>query len=133
MRQMLACCGALVLEGTVPLALHHPDISKCCTQLLRYHHPPALHCTRRCAAISPRIAASGTPEAAERERFIVKIKSHVSEEEIYNDFAIIYRRYKALRRQTIGDYFFKETEDLVDKLCDDFERMVGGVDFEKLT
>jgi len=41
--------------------------------------------------------------------------------------------YKALRRQTIGDYFFKETEDLVDKLCDDFERMVGGVDFEKLT
>ena len=57
----------------------------------------------------------------ECERFIVKIKSHVSEDEIYNDFAIIYRRYKALHRQTIGDYFFKETEDLVEKLCDDFE------------
>ncbi|MDD2914217.1 MAG: DEAD/DEAH box helicase family protein [Gallionella sp.] len=57
----------------------------------------------------------------EGERLIVKIKSHVSEAEIYDDFAKIYRRYKALNRQTIGDYFFKETEDLVDKLCDDFE------------
>ncbi len=52
---------------------------------------------------------------------IVKIKSHVSETEIYEDFAKIYRRYKALHRQTVGDCFFKETEDLVDKLCDNFE------------
>lgn len=57
----------------------------------------------------------------EGERLIVKIKSHVSEAEIYDDFAKIFRRYKALNRLTVGDYFFKETEDLVDKLCDDFE------------
>jgi type I restriction enzyme, R subunit len=57
----------------------------------------------------------------EGKRLIVKIKSHVSENEIYDDFAKIYRRYKALFRQTVGDYFFKETEDLVEKLCDDFE------------
>lgn len=62
--------------------------------------------------------------APEGERLIVKIKSHVSEAEIYDDFAKIFRRYKALNRQTVGDYFFKETEDLVDKLCDDFEVMV---------
>lgn len=60
-------------------------------------------------------------ESSEGERLIVKIKSHVSETEIYDDFAKIFRRYKALNRQTVGDYFFKETEDLVDKLCDDFE------------
>jgi len=60
-------------------------------------------------------------KASEGHRLIVKIKSHVSEAEIYDDFAKIFRRYKALNRQTIGDYFFKETEDLVDKLCDDFE------------
>ncbi|OWS72795.1 restriction endonuclease subunit R [Polynucleobacter aenigmaticus] len=60
-------------------------------------------------------------ESIEGKRLIVKIKSHVSEDEIYDDFAKIYRRYKALRRQTVGDYFFKETEDLIDKLCDDFE------------
>ena len=55
------------------------------------------------------------------QRLIVKIKSHVTEDEIYADFSKLYRRYKALNRQSVGDYFFKETEDLVDKLCDDFE------------
>ncbi|WP_429120581.1 type I restriction enzyme subunit R domain-containing protein [Aeromonas allosaccharophila] len=63
-------------------------------------------------------------ESSEGERLIVKINSHVSENEIYDDFAKIYRRYKALYRQAVGDYFFKETEDLVEKLCDDFEMMV---------
>lgn len=57
----------------------------------------------------------------EGKRLIIKIKSHVSEDEIYDDFAKIYRRYRALNRQRIGDYFFKETEDLVNMLCDDFE------------
>jgi type I restriction enzyme R subunit len=60
----------------------------------------------------------------EGERLIVKIKSHVSENEIYDDFAKIYRRYRALNRKKVGDYFFKETEDLVEKLCDDFEEWV---------
>ncbi|MDL1978985.1 MAG: DEAD/DEAH box helicase family protein [Deltaproteobacteria bacterium] len=60
--------------------------------------------------------------ANEGERLIVKINSHVSEAEIYNDFAKLYRRYKALNRREVGDYFFKEFDDLVDKLCDDFEK-----------
>lgn len=59
--------------------------------------------------------------SSEGKRLIVKIRSHVSEDEIYDDFSKIYRRYKALHRQKVGDYFFKETEDIVDKLCDDFE------------
>ena len=63
--------------------------------------------------------------ANEGERLIVKINSHVSEAEIYNDFAKIYRRYKALNRQKVGDYFFKEFDDLVDKLCDDFEKYLS--------
>ncbi|MDD2759553.1 MAG: DEAD/DEAH box helicase family protein [Methylomonas sp.] len=57
----------------------------------------------------------------EGKRLIVKIKSQVSEDEIYSDFAKLYRRFRALRKKTVGDYFFKETEDLVEKLCDDFE------------
>lgn len=63
-------------------------------------------------------------ESSEGTRLIVKINSHVSENEIYDEFAKIYRRYKALHRQTVGDYFFKETEDLIQKLCDDFEGKV---------
>ena len=60
----------------------------------------------------------------EGERLIVKINSFVSENEIYDDFAKIYRKYKALHRTAVGDYFFKETEDLIEKLCDDFEKTV---------
>ncbi len=56
-----------------------------------------------------------------RQTLDLKINSHVTENELYDDFAKIYRRYRALHRQTVGDYFFKETDDLVDKLCDDFE------------
>lgn len=52
---------------------------------------------------------------------MVKIKSNLPEEEIYDDFGKIYRKYKILNRQKVGDYFFKEMEDLVNKLCDDFE------------
>ena len=63
-------------------------------------------------------------ESNDGKRLIVKIKSQVSESEIYVDFAKIYRQYRALHRQTVGDYFFKETGDLVDKLCDDFEKIV---------
>ncbi|MCU0535080.1 MAG: DEAD/DEAH box helicase family protein [Hydrococcus sp. Prado102] len=58
------------------------------------------------------------------KRLIVKIKSNVPEDEIYEDFAKIYRKYKILNRKTVGDYFFKEMEDLVNKLCDDFEIVV---------
>lgn len=62
--------------------------------------------------------------ANEGERLIVKIKSQASEAEIYDDFAKLYRRYRALNRQKVGDYFFKEMDDLVDKLCDDFEAAI---------
>ncbi|MGB3653971.1 MAG: DEAD/DEAH box helicase family protein [Rivularia sp. (in: cyanobacteria)] len=60
----------------------------------------------------------------EGKRLIVKLKSNVSEDEIYDDFAKIYRKYKILYRNEVGDYFFKEMEDLVSKLCDDFEATV---------
>ena len=61
------------------------------------------------------------------KRLIVKIKSNIPEDEIYEDFARIYRKYKVLNRKQIGDYFFKEMEDLVNKLCDDFELTVRNV------
>ncbi|MBH8551543.1 hypothetical protein I8751_03950 [Nostocaceae cyanobacterium CENA357] len=60
----------------------------------------------------------------EGKRLMIKIKSNVLEDEIYNDFAKIYRKYKILNRQKVGDYFFKEMEDLVNKLCDYFEVVV---------
>ena len=63
----------------------------------------------------------------EGKRLVVKINSNTSEEEIYEEFAKIYRRYKILNQKTVGNYFFKEMEDLVNKLCDDFEVTVRNV------
>jgi type I restriction enzyme R subunit len=63
-------------------------------------------------------------ESDEGKRLIIKINSDVPEDEIYDDFAKIYRKYKILNRKAVGDYFFKEMEDLVNKLCDDFEHTV---------
>ena len=55
------------------------------------------------------------------QRLVVKIKSHIAEEEILDDFKRLFRKYKILNRKTVGDRFFSEIEDLVDKLCQDFE------------
>jgi type I restriction enzyme R subunit len=63
-------------------------------------------------------------ESKEGERLVVKINSHVAEDEIYEGFSKIYRRYRALRRKKVGEYFFTEMDDLVEKLCDDFEAEV---------
>lgn len=60
----------------------------------------------------------------EGRRLVIKMKSDVPENEIYDDFAKIYRKYKILNRKTVGDYFFKEMEDLINKLCDDFEAVI---------
>jgi type I restriction enzyme R subunit len=63
----------------------------------------------------------------EGKRLVAKINSNVSEEEIYEIFSRIYRRYKILNQKTVGNYFFKEMEDLVNKLCDDFAETVRNV------
>ena len=64
--------------------------------------------------------------APEGQRLIVKMQSRLPEEEIYADFGKIYRRYKAFYRSKVGDYFFAVTEELVEKLCDEFEGEVVG-------
>ena len=64
----------------------------------------------------------------EGQRLVVKMQSHLPEEEIYADSGKIYRKYKAFNRKKVGDYFFAVTEELVEKLCDEFEEgVVGGI------
>lgn len=65
--------------------------------------------------------------AKDGERLIVKMRSRVSETEIYDDFKRLYRQYRAFNRKKVGDFFFREMDDLVEKLCDDFEKYI----FEK--
>lgn len=57
---------------------------------------------------------------------IAKMKdggSVFDEEEIYSDFAKLYRKYIRRNRKLLGQFFIKETEDIVNQLCDDFEKI----------
>jgi type I restriction enzyme R subunit len=47
-----------------------------------------------------------------------------TQEEIYSDFAKLYKKYVIINRKILGDFFIRETKDLLNQLCDDFERTV---------
>jgi type I restriction enzyme R subunit len=46
--------------------------------------------------------------------------AHFSQDEIYNDFIKIYKRIVLIKRDELGEFFIKESKDLVNRLCDDF-------------
>lgn len=43
-------------------------------------------------------------------------------EEIYDDFAIVYRKFIRRNKATLGEFFVRETQASLNQLCDDFER-----------
>ena len=51
-------------------------------------------------------------------------KTVFDEDEIYKDFEIIYKKYIRRNRKALGQFFIKETEDIVNQLCDDFEKII---------
>lgn len=58
------------------------------------------------------------------KRLIAKMKDDglaFNSDGIYNDFAVIYRKF-IRRNKDLGEFFRRETEDIVNQLCDDFER-----------
>ena len=58
------------------------------------------------------------------KRLIAKIKDDgttFNQEEIYHDFAKLYRKYTILNRD-LSDFFKRETKDSLNQVCDDFER-----------
>lgn len=62
-------------------------------------------------------------------RLIAKIKdggSAFSQDEIYNDFFRLYRKFN-IRNKDLGDFFYRETKDNLNQLCDDFERTLYSV------
>jgi type I restriction enzyme R subunit len=61
------------------------------------------------------------------KRLIAKIKSSDAYEDIYDEFHKIYRQYKVKYRDQLGDHFLQEMENLVNKLCDDFETYIKSL------
>lgn len=58
-------------------------------------------------------------------RLIAKMKSvgnAFSQDEIYADFALLYKKFVRRNRESLGDFFERETKDNINKLCDDFEK-----------
>ncbi len=58
------------------------------------------------------------------KRLIAKITddgSAFTQEEIYSDFERLYRKYVIINKN-LGDFFKRETKDILNQLCDDFER-----------
>lgn len=58
------------------------------------------------------------------QRLIAKIKdegSAFSQDEIYIDFATLYKKY-TIKNKDLGDFFIRETKDILNQLCDDFEK-----------
>jgi type I restriction enzyme, R subunit len=45
-------------------------------------------------------------------------------EEIYDDFVKLYRKF-VRRNKELGEFFIRETQDIVNQLCDDFERTLN--------
>jgi type I restriction enzyme R subunit len=48
------------------------------------------------------------------------------EDEIYRDFELLYKKYVRRNRNELGVFFIKETEELTNQLCDDFEIWVNS-------
>lgn len=58
------------------------------------------------------------------KRLVAKITddgSAFTQEEIYSDFERLYRKYVIINKN-LGDFFKRETKDILNQLCDDFER-----------
>lgn len=58
------------------------------------------------------------------QRLIAKINdvgTGFSQDEIYADFSRIYRKF-TIRNKELGDFFIRETKDILSQLCNDFER-----------
>ena len=58
------------------------------------------------------------------QRLIAKINddgSAFSQDEIYSDFTKLYRKF-TIKHKDLGDFFIRETKDILTQLCDDFER-----------
>lgn len=62
------------------------------------------------------------------KRVIAKMRdgaSAIDTEEIYEDFGKLYRKFVRRQKEALGEFFIKETQDIVNQLCADFEKTVN--------
>jgi type I restriction enzyme R subunit len=60
------------------------------------------------------------------KRIVAKMQSisaHFDPDEIYEDFAKVYRKFVRRNKADVGEFFIRETKDIINQLCDDFEKL----------
>ena len=75
------------------------------------------------AKIDQLFAFIGTDD--DGKRIVAKMQStstHFDTDEIYEDFARVYRKFVRRNKAEVGEFFIRETKDIINQLCDDFER-----------
>jgi type I restriction enzyme, R subunit len=68
------------------------------------------------------------PETKGGKELMAKMKdigTKFNEDEVYNDFEKVYRRYVRSNRARLGEFFLVETKDILDKLYEDFEEIIN--------
>lgn len=70
------------------------------------------------------------------KRLVAKILddgSAVDAEEIYTDFERLFKRFVNRNKKELGEFFVKETKDITNQLCDDFEKVLreAGLEVKK--
>lgn len=61
------------------------------------------------------------------QRLIAKMKddgSAFSQDEIYSDFTKLYKKF-TIKNKNLGDFFIRETKDILNQLCDDFQKSLS--------
>lgn len=63
------------------------------------------------------------------KRVIAKMRdgaAAIDPEEIYEDFGKLYRKFVRRQKEALGEFFIKETQDIVNQLCADFEKTLNA-------
>jgi type I restriction enzyme, R subunit len=65
------------------------------------------------------------PGSENGKNFMAKMNdSRFDEEEVLGDFEKIYRRFTILNKKELGEFFIRETKDILDKMYEDFEEVI---------
>jgi len=75
------------------------------------------------------------PEQEIGQNLIAKmddVGTKFNEDEVLEDFEKVYRKFIRLNKKDLGEFFRKETEDILDKLYEDFEENLKTKDLKKI-
>ena len=56
------------------------------------------------------------------QRKMNSLSSTITEDEVYSDFEKIYNEFVRKNRNSLGEFFIRQSKELINQLCDDFKK-----------